>query len=145
MIRGCQGQLALFVLQWRRSINPLLLLISGGGGGLVVCVCVFLFFYMFPARSAALTNRRTNSPTKTLHSLDRSKGFSASTAEDVESAIQDLLKTSASTSSSSSMDGVLLDLRNNAGGLLGGGIDTATLFLPQVPVLVLDAVVVRLV
>jgi len=54
----------------------------------------------------------------------RIKGFSTTTAEDVQTATLSLLQQGRT-------DGIVLDLRNNAGGLLGGGIDTASLFLPK--------------
>jgi carboxyl-terminal processing protease len=51
------------------------------------------------------------------------KSFTSSTAGDVREATAALLAKGAAT--------VALDLRNNPGGLLDGGVDTARLFLPK--------------
>jgi carboxyl-terminal processing protease len=59
----------------------------------------------------------------------RIKAFSTSSSEDVREALQALL--SGSTPLSLDSDAIVLDLRNNQGGLLPGGIDTARLFLEK--------------
>mmetsp|Transcript_44575 Transcript_44575/g.135908 ORF Transcript_44575/g.135908 Transcript_44575/m.135908 type:complete len:486 (-) Transcript_44575:283-1740(-) len=57
----------------------------------------------------------------------RIKNFSGTTVDTVKAALDDLKSKGASA--------IVLDVRNNPGGLLPGGVDTASLFLPQdVPV-----------
>ena len=69
----------------------------------------------------------------------RVKAFSTSSADDIKVALKALTAAGggensgdgAANSNSNNLDAIALDLRNNAGGLLPGGIDSARLFLPK--------------